>query len=271
MNKLDGKTAVITGGASGIGEATTRLFIKEGANVLIADIDDQKGAALAEELGQSAAYKHTNAIDEEAVAQTLAHAVDHFGRLDFLFNNVGGGANTPAQIEKIPDKAYQHIMNLSLRSAFLGIKHAAPIMKRQGSGSIANNASIAGITAGYATHLYSAAKAAVIQLTRSVAMELGESNIRVNCICPGPVITPLLVNMFGIPEEHFEDRFELLKTAFTYNQPLRRPCYPEDIAEAALWLAADQSGFINGHALVIDGGLTGGRQWSFMQYDEDGT
>ena len=271
MKRLDGKVAVITGGASGIGEATAKLFIEEGAQVLIVDIDDTKGTNLSYELGQSAVYKHTNAMDEAAIAQTLAHAVDHFGRLDFLFNNVGGGANTPAQIENIAVEAYQHIMNISLRSAFLGMKHAAPIMKRQGSGSIANNASVAGISTGYATHIYSAAKAAVIQLTRSVAMELGENDIRVNCICPGPVVTPLLVKMFGIPEKHFEDRFELLKTAFTYNQPLRRPCYPEDIAQAALWLAGDESSFVNGHALVVDGGLTGGRQWSFMPYDEEGS
>jgi NAD(P)-dependent dehydrogenase (short-subunit alcohol dehydrogenase family) len=268
VNSLDGKGVVITGGAGGIGEATVKLFVEQGAQVLIADVDDQKGMELADSLGPAAHYQRTNVLDEANIAQTLGYAADRFGRLDFLFNNVGGGANAPARIEDVPLKVYQHIMNLTVRSAFLGMKHAAPIMKRQGFGSIANNASIAGVIAGYATHLYSAAKSAVIQMTRSVAMELGESNIRVNCICPGGVLTPMLVNAFGIPEEHFEQRFELLKTALSYNQPIRRPCYPEDVAQAALWLAGDESGFINGHALVVDGGLTGGRQWSFSQIQQ---
>jgi len=265
MNVLDGKTAVITGGASGIGEATVKLFVKEGARVVIADIDDEKGQELASALGPSVRYEHTDMTSESDVSKTFTTAVDQFGKVDFLFNNVGGGAFTPAEIENVSVDAYDRIMKLSVRSTFLGMKYAAPIMQKQASGSIANNASVAGLYAGYATHLYSAAKAAVIHLTRSVAVELGECGVRVNCICPGAVFTPLLLQRFKIADDQNEEKLEMLKQALSYNQPIRRPCFPEDIAQTALWLAGDESGFMNGHALVVDGGMTGGRQWSLVQ------
>jgi len=146
-----------------------------------------------------------------------------------------------------------------LRGVFLGMKHAAPIMRRQRSGSIISTASVAGLQAGFGPHIYSAAKAAVIHLTRSVAMELGHSGVRVNCICPGVIATPLFAKAVGLPPEVADQTIESIKPALTNRQPIRCPGLPEDVARAALWLASDDSSFVTGHALVVDGGLTGGR------------
>jgi NAD(P)-dependent dehydrogenase (short-subunit alcohol dehydrogenase family) len=138
-------------------------------------------------------------------------------------------------------------------------------MKRQGSGSIINTASVAGLRAGYGNHIYSAAKAAVIHLTRSVAMELGESGVRVNCICPGFIATPMIGRARGLSIEEADKVVGRIKTLFAETQPIRRSGLPVDVARAALWLASDDSGFVNGHALVVDGGVTGGRMWSDYQ------
>jgi len=149
-----------------------------------------------------------------------------------------------------------------LRSVFLGIKHAAPLMKRQGSGSIVSTASVAGMRTGFGPHVYSAAKAAVIHLTHSVAMELGESGVRVNCICPGGIATPIFGKGYGLTTEAADRSVPLMKQALSQLQPLQRAGLPEDIANAVAWLASDESSFVNGHALVVDGGLIGGRLWS---------
>lgn len=261
MGKLDGKVAVITGGASGIGEGAVRRFVEEGAQVVIADIQDERGQALAEELGTDTAYVHTDVGQEEQVKAALAQALNKFGRLDCLFNNAGyGGVSGP--IAETDMDAYDATMAVLLRGVVLGMKHAAPILTRQGSGTIISTASVAGLMTGGGPHIYSAAKAAVIHLTRSVAMELGESGVRVNCICPGGIATPIFGKGFGLSPEQADQTIDLLKRIFTNMQPIRRPGVPDDIARAALWLASDDSSFVNGHALVVDGGLSGGRQWS---------
>jgi NAD(P)-dependent dehydrogenase (short-subunit alcohol dehydrogenase family) len=264
VGKLDGKVAVITGGASGIGAATVRLFVEEGCRVVIADVQDDKGARLADELGQSAAYLHADVSRESDVSGAIAHALSRFGRLDCLYNNAGsGGVSGP--IAEIPVDAYDHTMGVLLRGVFLGMKHAAPIMKRQGSGSIVSTASVAGLQAGYAPHIYSAAKAAVVHLTRSVAMELGESGVRVNCICPGGIATPIFGAALGVSGAEADRVAETMKALLATFQPIQRAGVPEDIARAALWLASDDSSFVNGHALIVDGGLIGGRMWSVVQ------
>jgi len=147
------------------------------------------------------------------------------------------------------------------------MKHAAPVMKRQGSGSIINTASIAGVRVVESDHIYSAAKAAVIHLTHSVAMELGESGIRVNCISPGFIATPIFQKSVGITPEAFAQRLEAVKAVMATFQPIRRAGLPEDIARAALWLASDDSSFVNGHNLIVDGGLSNGRGWTEFQVD----
>jgi NAD(P)-dependent dehydrogenase (short-subunit alcohol dehydrogenase family) len=264
MGKLDGKVAVITGGASGIGHAAVRLFVEEGCRVVIADVQDDKGARLAQDLGQAARYVHADVSREADVSGAIAHAVSRFGRLDCLFNNAGaGGVSGP--IEEIPTDGFDHTIGVLLRGVFLGMKHAAPIMKRQGGGSIISTASVAGLQAGYGPHVYSAAKAAVVHLTRSVAMELGESGVRVNCICPGAIATPIFGSALGLAGPEADRVAELMKTLLATRQPIQRAGLPEDIARAALWLASEESSFVNGHAMIVDGGLTGGRMWSVVQ------
>jgi NAD(P)-dependent dehydrogenase (short-subunit alcohol dehydrogenase family) len=264
MNRLQGKSAIITGGASGIGAATARLFVAEGARVLIADTQDEKGARLANALGASAAYRHADVGIESDIEGLINDAMERFGRLDCLFSNAGL-AGVAGPIDKIPLEGYEATMGVLLRGVFLGMKHAAPIMKQQKSGSIINTASVAGLQAGYASHIYSAAKAAVIHLTRSVAMELGEAGVRVNCICPGGIATPIFGKAFGLTDEVADQAVKTMQTVLAQSQPIRRSGLPDDIAQAALWLASDEASFVNGHALIVDGGLVGGRMWSAVE------
>lgn len=261
MGKLNGKNAVITGAASGIGKASAQLFVKEGANVVIADIQDNLGQNLADELGQNAVYLHTNVRKESDIKAAIDLAVKKFGRIDIMYNNAGFGG-VSGIIEEHPVDAFDVTMEVLFRSVFFGMKNAAPLMKQQGSGNIITTASVAGLRTGFGPHIYSAAKAAIIQLTRSVAMELGESNIRVNCICPGGIATSLFGRGLGFSQEASERLARLINVAFKEIQPLKRAGLSEDIAKAALWLASDESSFVNGHALVVDGGIIGGRLWS---------
>jgi NAD(P)-dependent dehydrogenase (short-subunit alcohol dehydrogenase family) len=264
MGTLEGKVAVITGGASGIGEATVRLFVDEGCRVVVADVLDERGRRLVDGIGKSAVYVHADVSQETQVQAAVEHAVSHFGRLDCVFNNAGlGGVSGP--IAEIPVDGFDRTIGILLRGVFLGMKHAAPIMKRQGTGSIVSTASVAGLQAGFGPHVYSAAKAAVIHLTRSVAMELGESGVRVNCICPGGIATPIFGKALGLDEAAADEAAKKMETVLATHQPIQRAGLPEDIAQAALWLASDDSRFVTGHALVVDGGLTGGRMWSVGQ------
>lgn len=269
MGVLDGKVAIITGGASGIGAATVRLFVAEGARVLIADILDENGAKLTQELGDSVLYVHTDVTRESDIEAAVGKAVEHFGRIDCLFNNAGcGGVDAP--IAETDTEGLDATISLLFRSVVLGIKHAAPILVEQGSGTIINTSSVAGLRTGYAPHIYSAMKAAVAHLTRSVAMELGEKGVRVNAVCPGAIVTPIFGRTMGLSQVQAEERTAVLYEFFENTQPIRRPGQPEDIAKAVLWLASDASSFVNGHALVVDGGATGGLGWSQSQMMWDG-
>jgi NAD(P)-dependent dehydrogenase (short-subunit alcohol dehydrogenase family) len=259
--RLARKVALVTGGASGIGEATVRLFVAEGASVTIADIQDERGQRLAAELGDRTAYVRADVSREADVQAAVAAAVQRFGRLDCIFNNAGYGG-VGGRIAEVPVAGFDETMGVLVRGVFLGMKHAAPVMKRQGGGSIISTASIAGLRTGLGPHAYSTAKAAVIHLTRSVAMELGEHNIRVNCICPGGIATPIFGKGLGLSPERAEEIVPLMKGVLENLQPIKRSGLPDDIAQAALWLASDDSTFVNGHALVVDGGLIGGRSWS---------
>jgi len=265
VTRLANKVALITGGASGIGEGTVRLFAREGASVVIADILDEPGQRLAAELGARTAYVHTDVSREPDVQNAVAETVKRFGRLDCIFNNAGFGG-VGGRVEAIDIAGSDQTIGVLLRGVLLGMKHAAPVMKRQGGGSIVSTASVAGLTAGFGPHVYSAAKAAVIQLTKTVAMELGEHNIRVNCICPGAIATPIFGKGLGLSAEQAEALVPQMKGILQNVQPIKRSGLPEDIAQAVLWLASDDATFVNGHALVVDGGLTGGRSWSESQF-----
>lgn len=257
MGELNGKVAVITGGASGIGERSVRLFVEEGARVVIADMQEDRGQALARELGDNAAFALVEVRNEEQVKAAVELAVQRWGRLDCIFNNAGfGGVLGP--IAEIPVDEFDMTFDVLVRGVFLGIKHAAPIMARQKSGSIINTGSIAGLKAGYSPHPYAAAKAAVIHLTKSVAMELGEHNVRVNAICPGFIATPLAANTVGRSDE----LVERVKPGFAKAQAIPRAGEPDDIAQMACWLAGDRSTFVTGQHFTVDGGLIAGLKWA---------
>lgn len=257
MGQLDGKVAVVTGGASGIGAGTVRRFVAEGAKVLIADLDEAGGSALADELGDAAGFLRVDVSKEEEIAAMIAEATDLFGGLDCLFNNAGfGGALGPIASTTVED--YDLTMDVLVKSVFLGIKHAAPIMTGQGSGSIISTASVAGLRAGYAPHLYSVAKCAVLHMTRTVALELGEDNVRVNAICPGFIATPLAA---GHPDAD-EARIQKMRDGSARAQVLGRVGEAADIANMALFLASDQSEWVTGQEFVVDGGFAAGPAWS---------
>jgi NAD(P)-dependent dehydrogenase (short-subunit alcohol dehydrogenase family) len=253
MGQLDGKVAVITGGASGIGEATVRRFCREGAAVIVADLNESSGRGVADACaaeGGRASFRRTDVSTEADVAAAIAQAVERYGRLDVLFNNAGlGGAIGP--IEDTPVEDWDRTQGVLLRGVFLGIKHAVPKMRAAGGGSIISTASVAGLRGGAGPHAYSAAKAAVINLTRSVALEVAKDNIRVNCICPGGIHTPLLGSRFPGSDEMLGQMLAVL-------QPLPRTGAPDDIAAMALFLASDEARFVTGAAMVVDGGFTAG-------------
>ncbi len=264
MARLDGRVAVITGGASGIGEGTVRLFAQEGARVVLADVLDDRGHALAEELGTTVSFVHADVSQEDDVRGAIAHAVSRFGQLDCMYNNAGfGGVGGP--IDETPMDGYDATMAVLLRGVFAGIKHAAAVMKHQRSGAIISTASVAGLQAGFAGHVYSAAKAAIISLTRTSAVELGAFGIRVNCICPGGIATPIFGKAVGLPADVADQTVEPMSKVLSTMQPIARAGTPDDIARAALWLASDDASFVSGHALVVDGALTSGRPMAMTE------
>lgn len=262
MARLEGKVALITGGASGIGEATVRLFVREGARVLIADLQYDVAEALAAELGEGAAAAKCNVANEEDVRAAVAEALSRWGRLDILFNNAGfGGVSGP--IEETTIEEYDLTMDVLLKSVFLGTKHAAPVMKAQGGGAIVNTASVCSFEAGIGNQLYTVAKAGVAMMTRAAAIELADHGIRVNAVCPGYIPTPLSAGR--AKGQHAADvvdaALERTRTRFADLQPIPRPGDPADIAHAVLFLASDDASFVTGETLRVDGGLLAGRPW----------
>ena len=256
MAELSGRVALITGGASGIGEGTARLFVEHGARVVLADMQEERGARVAESLGDHAVFQRTEVSNEDDVRAAVERAQSEFGRLDCVFNNAGfGGALGP--IAELPVEEFDLTFAVLVRGVFLGMKHAAPVLRAQGGGSIINTASVAALSAGFGPHAYSAAKAAVVHLTRSVAMELAPDRVRVNCICPGYVATPLATNTVGRPDAETRAAAPRLVDA-----PIPRPGQPDDIAQAALWLASEASSYVTGQAIVVDGGVSVGRSWA---------
>ena len=259
MGKLNNKVAVITGAASGIGRATATLFAGEGAAVVIGDLNLEGGEAAVRECkenGGRAVFQKTDVTAEADIKAMVARAVQEFGGLDIIYNNPGlGGALGP--LEQITAENWDRSLAVLLRGVFLGMKYAIPEMRKRGGGSIISTASIAGLRGYPGLHPYCAAKAAVINLTRSAAVELGKDRIRVNCICPGGINTPI----GGATSERSE-------RALAEAQPIRRAGQPEDIANAALFLAGDESEWITGTAMLVDGGFMA-RARSFARFSSD--
>ena len=260
--RLEGKVAVITGGASGIGAATAALFVDEGASVVIGDQQTDVGEETAGRLGSHCAFQPCDVSKEADVAALVEAATSRWGALDVIYNNAGfGGALGP--IESLSEDDVDITFDVLLKGVLFGMKHAAPVMKAQQSGSIISTASVAGMVTGYGPHLYNVAKAAVIHLTRSVANELAEHNIRVNCICPGFIATPLAAGApIGVKgRDVAEERIQKMRDHSGLAQPLHRVGEATDIAKAALFLASDDSAWITGTEMVVDGGFRTGRPW----------
>ena len=253
MGQLDGKVAVITGAASGMGKAASILFAREGAHVVLADLNGPGGedvAKSASEAGRKCVFQRTDVGSEADVQALVARALSEFGRLDVMFNNAGiGGAIGP--LEGITVEDWDRTQAVCLRGVFLGIKHAVAPMREQGGGSIVSTASIAGIDGYPNLHAYCAAKAGVVNLTRSASIEFAVEKIRINCIAPGGVSTPIIGGGSNFNKEATD-------AALVNAQPLPIAGQPEDIAQAALFLASDAARFITGHCLVVDGGATAG-------------
>jgi NAD(P)-dependent dehydrogenase (short-subunit alcohol dehydrogenase family) len=255
--QLEGKVALITGGCSGIGLGTVELFVAEGAKVVVADVQDEKGAMLEQRFPDRACYSHCDVTEEADIAKAVALAKEAFGGLDILFNNAGsGGAGSG-----IPDmtvEAWDGTMNLLLRSVMLGMKHATPLMQARGGGSIINTASIAGLEAGWGPVAYSTAKGAVIHLSRVAAAQLARDKIRVNAICPGLIATSIFGASIGLPRQVADQMAARVAETASKFQPIAKAGMPEDIARACLYLASDASVFVTGTHMVVDGGITTG-------------
>ncbi len=265
MGKLEGKITIITGATSGIGRCTAQAFVTEGAEVLITGRRHKEGNEIAEELGERCEFMATDVTREADVKGMIDHMVNKHGRLDCLFNNAGAPAPS-GRIEEIPLDGFEAALKVLLSSVFLGMKHAAPVMRRQKSGSIINNGSVAARRAGLSSSMtYGCAKAAVVQLSCSVAMELGEDGVRVNTISPGGIATGIFGKVMGLDDTAAEGTVEAVKVGLAAMQPIPRAGMPEDIAQAAVFLASDDASFINGHDLVVDGGVVGGRMWTPQQ------
>lgn len=263
-SRLEGKVAAITGAASGFGAAAARLFVAEGCKVALGDIQEEAGRAVAAELGDAAVFTRCDVTAEDDVANLVDTAVSAFGKLDIMFNNAGiVGAVGP--IDTTPTKEWKATLDILLNGVFYGVKHAARVMKPQESGAIVSMSSTAGILGGLGPHTYTAAKHAVVGLTKSAGAELCRFGIRVNCISPAGMATPMVANVSTGDPAAIEETKRNLAAA----SPLKgRPGLAEDVANAALWLASDESGYTNGHTLTTDAGITTGASPNPPAFDE---
>jgi len=255
-DRLKGKIALVTGANSGIGRATARLFACEGAKVVCCDIQeaiDPRIDRLIHQDGGEAVFTHIDVTKQEDCDRMIATALDRFGDLDILFNNAGGGLRK--KIHEFTDEEWNFVVDLNLHAMFRGVRAAIPHFMKKGSGNIVSTASTFGLLASAENPAYCATKAAIINLTREMALDYGPYGIRVNCVCPGVIETPRFRGFPPKPRQNSmsEDKKEkMIRT----NKALLRMGYPEEVAYGVLFLVSDDASFITGHALVIDGGQT---------------
>lgn len=258
MADLSGKVAVITGAASGIGLAGVEVFIAAGAQVVAADLQDDKGAALAERFGaEKLTYQHCDVIDPASLKALMQSAVDTYGGLDILWNNAGSGG-TSSSVEELDLEGYDFTMDLLLKSVFAGTHYAVEHMKERGGGHIINTSSISAVCAGYAPITYSVAKKAVAHFSKLAAAELSKYKIRVNSILPGFIATSIFGASLGLSREQADQMAEMVAQAGDTMQPIGRIGQGQDIAEMAAFLSSDAAGFVTGGEFVVDGGMTVG-------------
>ncbi|XP_022743506.1 secoisolariciresinol dehydrogenase-like [Durio zibethinus] len=249
--RLEGKVALITGGASGIGQCTAKVFASHGAKIVIADIQDEFGHSICETIGPSkCSYVHCNVTDENQIKNAVDKAVATHGKLDIMFNNAGIVDPNKARIIDCEKSDFERVLSVNVTGVFLGIKHAARVMVPARSGSIISTSSISSLVAAAATHAYCASKHAVLGLTRNAAVELGQFGIRVNCLSPYALATPLATGFIGVNDEELEKAMSSLANL--------KGVYlkAEDVANAALYLASEEARYVSGHNLFIDGGFS---------------
>src|SRR3989441_2552433 len=248
--KLDGRVAIVTAGGAGIGAATARRFVQEGASVVIADLSGKRAeevtAGIKASGGRAVCIK-MDAADPEGVQATIKLALDTYGRLDIMFNNAGLAEVAP--LEETTLESWNRVLAVTLTSTFLGMKYCLPIMRKQGKGAIVNTASISGTRGDYGLSSYNAAKAGVINLTRSAALENARYNIRINCVCPGAIDTRA-IQILG------RERGDELRRQHAAVHPIGRVGEAGEVASTVLFLASDDASFITRAAIVVDGGLT---------------
>ncbi len=267
MERLKDRIAVVTGGASGNGRAICERYVEQGAVVIVADADSGGGMTAAQELGNRAHFQHVDVTDESSVEQLVASTVDGFGSIDILVNNAGIQEQL-ADLELQPLEAWSRVIAVNLTGVFLCMKHGLGQMRRQGSGVVINMGSGgAGINGAAGMPAYSASKAGVLILTKGGALEYAGDGIRVNCICPGVIDTPLLDRLIENMEENGIDGRRFLSEL----QPIKRLGTTAEIADVALFLASDESSLVNGTMLVADGGLLAGAGASTEPYRIAGT
>ena len=246
MGRLDNKVAIITGAASGIGRATAVRFAAEGAKVVVADLSEASGTVLAEEL--SGLYVHVDVADEESVKAMFSATVDAFGGVDVLFNNAGISPNDDDSILTTGVEAWQRVQDVNLKSVYLCCKYGIPYMQQRGGGSIINVASFVAIMGSATSQIsYTASKGGVLSMSRELGVQFARENIRVNALCPGPVNTPLLQELFAKDPERAARRL--------VHVPMGRFAEPEEMASAVLFLASDDSSFMTASTFLVDGGL----------------
>ena len=263
--ELAGKVAIVTGGAGGIGGATVELFVEEGAKVVIADVNEAQGSALASKLGSATRFKRADVSSEDDVQALVDFAVAEFGGLHVMFNNAGISSAMATSLLDIEFKDFERVMGVNVLGVMLGTQRAARHMAKHGGGSIINTASIAATLAGFGPMTYRASKAAVVQFSKSAAIALGQHNIRVNCIVPGNIVTEMIVSAFGpgiardkITPEKMQQIDKAYRETMMEGQPLKRQGRPRDAAQLALFFASDRSLQMTGTVLPVDGGITAG-------------
>jgi NAD(P)-dependent dehydrogenase (short-subunit alcohol dehydrogenase family) len=257
--QLSGKVAIVTGGTGGIGAATAELFVRHGARVVIADIDAERGEALAQKLGEAALFRRTDVSRAEETQALVDCAVERFGGLHIMFNNAGISGIMHDRFLDDDLQDFHQVIGINLFGVMSGSQSAARHMSKNGGGVIINNASIAGILPGHALMSYRASKAAVILFSKSIAIDFAAYGIRVNCLAPGHIRTQLTsFAMPGMSDEVVARVKAAVSPVMDSNQPLKRHGRPEDVAEVVLFLASERAAQITGVVLPVDGGITAG-------------
>jgi NAD(P)-dependent dehydrogenase (short-subunit alcohol dehydrogenase family) len=262
--RFAGKTAVITGAASGIGKATCELFAREGAVVIAGDIDEAGGQELAATSNGKIHFKRADVCEVADIKALMDFAAEKTGGIDIVFNNAGAGG-AREKIDEIDPDAWDRTMDLLLRSVAMGVRYAVPHMIGREGASIVNTASIAGLGAGYSPTAYAVAKCGVIHLTKVGATDLARHNIRMNAICPGFIKTGIFTASLEIPPERRDEANAIIWEVSNHTQPVKRGGEPSDIANMVAFLASKEAGFITGAHFLVDGGITTGRPESWNE------